>query len=85
MKQSILMAFQDQVAQMDSDVQEAVKAMCTPENIAKIIGDQVAQEIKSAIDKEIHEYYAYGNGRRFVKEAVIAHLERGNSERPERT
>ena len=80
MQHSILMAFSDHAAKMDADVQAAVKAMCTPENVARMISEQTNRAIEAAINEQIRSYYAYGNGARVIKDAVVAHLDKKHAQ-----
>jgi hypothetical protein len=74
MKYAIMAALAQHAAQMDSDIQSAVEAYCTPENIAAVVRGAAAKEIDAAITEEVGRFFRYGDGRRAVAEAVKASL-----------
>ena len=74
MKYSILTAMSEHLLQMDQDIQSAVDAACTPEKITAIVFDTASREIKAAIENEIRSFYAYGEGRKAIADAVRKQL-----------
>lgn len=77
MKHAIIHAMSEHLAQMDADIQEAVNAACTPENIKKIITDTAEREIKNAITQHVQDFYRYGDGRSVIRDAVFEVLKDG--------
>lgn len=74
MKHSIYAAFSEHAASMDLDIKASVEAFCTPGNPKGIIKDQVDRVLKAAIEDEIKSFYAYGDGRKIIREAVQKRL-----------
>lgn len=78
MKESIVMAFSEYALKMDADVQSAVAAICTPENLTAMVTKYAKDAIDSAIRQEISNFYNYGLGREVIRKAVNETLaERG--------
>ena len=75
MKHSILHAFAEHSAKIDTDVRAAVERFCTVENVRAIVGDAVDRALKAAIEEEINRFYRYGAGREFIKRAVAEKLD----------
>ena len=76
LRHTVTLALQDYVAKMDADIQAAVAAAMTPENVSRAIQDAASKEIEHAIRGEISEFFRYGNGRDVIKKAVADTLDR---------
>jgi hypothetical protein len=76
MKHSILHAFSQHVADTDSMVKSAVEKFCTPENLQRILDNQVEAVLKAAIQEEVGTFFRYGDGRAFLRKAVTDQLEK---------
>lgn len=74
MKAGILQTLSDYTARMDADIQAAVEAYCTPENITSIVQKAAADAIDEAIKSDVRHFFLYGDGRKFVKDAVNEQL-----------
>lgn len=74
MRQAIMMAFTARQASIDAEVQAAVDAFCTPENLRGVIDRCVANEIESAIRREVERFYSSGDGRKAIAEIVAKNL-----------
>jgi predicted flavoprotein YhiN len=70
MKTSIICALSEYTAQMDADIKKAVELACTPDRVKEVLYAAVGKELKNAIEDEIRNFFAYGNGRKAIKAAV---------------
>jgi hypothetical protein len=71
MKYSICTALTQHAAQMDADIQAAVDAYCTPENIAAVVRTAARDALDRAIKAEVAAFFDYGApGRKVVAAAV---------------
>jgi hypothetical protein len=75
MQYTIMQCLHEAAAEMDEQIQLAVKEFVTPERIAKIVANTVEVELKAAIDSEIRNFYSCGAGRDTIRRAVLAELE----------
>ncbi len=75
MSQTILHAFNDQQLQLSEELQRQLAIFCTPENIGRILHEQVESAIKQAVKAETEKYYLWGPGREVVRAAVIKKLD----------
>jgi len=57
-------------AQMDADIQGAVDAYCTPENISRVVQAAATKALEDAIKTEVDTFFRYGSGRKAVAAAV---------------
>lgn len=80
LRHTVTLALQDYVAKMDADIQAAVAAAMTPENVSRAIQDAASAEIDLAIKCEISNFFRYGNGREAIKKAVAETLDRRGEE-----
>lgn len=76
MRVSILRAFTEHAAQLDSDIRAAVEAYCTPEHLQAVIGQQVQQSLDAVIREETDYYFRNGDGRREVRKILQERLSR---------
>jgi hypothetical protein len=74
MKHTLQVALSQYAAVMDEQMQEAVEASCTVENLQRIIEKSAKQEIECAINEEIRKFYSYGKGREAIRNAVQLEL-----------
>ncbi len=74
MREQIAMAFTNWQFKQDAMVQEALKQVCTEENVQSIINDAVAKELTHAIEEETKSFFAYGDGRKLVRKLVLEKL-----------
>lgn len=70
MKHAIIAALTDHQMQMDADIQAAVNAYCTPENIQRIIREAAFGALDAAIKEEVDFFFRRGDGRTAVAAAV---------------
>ena len=62
------------MVQMDEDIQAAVEEACTPENVRRIIVTEAGREIELTIKNELHQFFAFGDGREAIRSAVNTRL-----------
>lgn len=74
MAQEIGCMLNDYNKEITKYTEESVKNFCTPENLQKIIDDQVRGSIRSAIQESVERYYVYGDGRKDIENLVIETL-----------
>lgn len=70
MRHTISTALMAHQVQMDADVQAAIDAYCTPDNIAKVIRSATTGSLDQAIREEVDKFFRYGKGRQAVADAV---------------
>lgn len=70
MKTSIICALSEYTAKMDADIKKAVELACTPDHVKEVLYAAVGRELKNAIDAEIKNFFAFGDGRAAIKAAV---------------
>lgn len=70
MKQSIAHAFTEMQLSMDANVRNALEKFCTPENIERVVNQQVEDTIKEVIQREIDTFFKIGPGRSVINEEV---------------
>lgn len=70
MKYTMCAALAQHAAQMDSGIQAAVEAYCTPDNIAAVVHKAATQALDSAIKEEVAAFFNNGDGRKAVAQAV---------------
>lgn len=77
MRHTVKSALLLHAAQMDKDIQAAVDAYCTPENIGQVVRETARAEINEAVKEEVRNFFRYSpNGRKAIREAVHEHMER---------
>jgi uncharacterized phage protein gp47/JayE len=81
MEQSIVHAFMEHAQDLGDQVDEAVKRVCTAENIQRILNDQTTSAIESAVRDEVQNFFRFGPGRSFIASSVRARLEEDLKER----
>ena len=70
MKHSMMIAVADYQVRFDSDLQAAIDAYFQPENIKRVLAENVKRTIDEAICKELNSYFAYGDGAGVIKDVV---------------
>jgi len=82
MKHSILAALTTHAAAMDTSVQAAIEAYCTPENINAVVRKAAMDALDAAVKEEVRSFFEWSKpGRQAVREAVIQHLNEWESYR----
>lgn len=75
MQHTIAHALTNYAAQMDADIQKAIKEYLTPENVTLIVMTQARTCIEAAIRDEVDKHFRYGKGREIVRRAVLDNME----------
>lgn len=65
-RESITTAMAQWALTQDDIVQKAIEKFCTPENVGRIIEDQVATCLESSIRESVNHFFRYGEGRKAV-------------------
>lgn len=76
MRHAVTLALCEYAMKMDADIQAAVAAAMTPENVSRAIQEAASKEIEHAIQGEISNFFRFGKGREAIKKAVTETLDR---------
>lgn len=77
MQQTLSVALTEHAVRMDSIVQEAIEAYCTPVNLNAIIHQTTTEALDAAVKEEVRLFFSKSNaGRLAVREAVIDYLDK---------
>ncbi len=74
MRHEVHVALTQHLTAIDVSVQEALKEVCSEENIKAVVHRQVEETLNLVMKEEVERYFRYGAGRVSVKHAVIAKL-----------
>jgi len=74
MKHAIKIALSEYTLSLDSTIKATLDSMCSDGNISAIVEAQARATIKSAIEKEVHEFFHRGKGRQAMRDAVVERL-----------
>jgi hypothetical protein len=74
MEHSIVHAFMEHSRDMGEMVEEAVKRVCTPEYVARLLDEQTSSAISSAVEGQVRSFFQYGAGSAVIKRAVAERL-----------
>lgn len=55
---------------MDADIQTAIIAFCTPENLARVVQTEASRVLDMVIKDEINKFFSYGDGRKAVAASI---------------
>lgn len=85
MRHAIVTALTDHQATLDADIQAAVTAYCTPDNIGRVVQQHVSRELQTAVVAAVERFFRWGGGREAVEsavtEAIASTLKRMESKR----
>jgi hypothetical protein len=70
MRYTMAYALSEHAAELDSTLQAALKAYCTPENLERVIRGEVTKVLDQVIKEEVRNWFVYGEGRKTIKKAV---------------
>lgn len=79
MRHAISVALLEHQHRMDEDVQNAINAYCTPENISFVVTNAAREALSHAIREEVRAFFTVGNGRKAVAAAVKESLLNGET------
>lgn len=74
MKQSIAHCISEQDIQFDQNFKAAMEIATSPENIARVINEQVKREVENQLHASVKNHFQYGEGRQFIDTAVQTSL-----------
>lgn len=78
MKHQIKTALCEYEGMMSKEIQDAVDAYCTPENIRRVVADTVKRTIDENLKEELHHYFRYGAGHHallsVIRESLDKHI-----------
>ena len=75
MKKSILMALTEQQALFDEAARAAVEHFCRPENVNRVVAEEVEAAIMDAVSDEVRAFFRHsGPGRVAIRHAVEERL-----------
>lgn len=70
MQHSIMTALAQHHEELARMVQDSINRLCTVENLKIIIDETAKSEIEQAIKEQIRKFYAYGEGKIIIENAV---------------
>lgn len=74
MRQSMIHAFSEHILQMDGLFQHAITEACKPEIVQELVMDAARRHLRTALDEEVKNFLAYGEGRKLVRAEVEKRL-----------
>ncbi len=74
MRQSMIHAFSEHVLKMDGLFQHAITEACKPEIVQKIVDDAARHYLKQALEEEVKNFLACGEGRKIVRAEIKKRL-----------
>lgn len=74
MRHEMVTALHSYAVQMDEDLQRAITAFCTPENLRRIIESETDKVLEQVIRGEVSAWFRNGAGREVIRKAVEARL-----------
>lgn len=76
MRHSMAIALTEYTQRLDETLHQAVEAYCTPENLTRVINEQVEKTMGDVIKDEVRVWFTHGDGRK----VIIAEVQRRLSE-----
>lgn len=73
-RQQILYALSGYEAELNQLLRESIERYLTPENISRVVAEQVGPVIQNVIREETEQFYKYGEGRKIIREIVRKRL-----------
>jgi hypothetical protein len=70
MQRTMAYALSEYAAELDSTLQAALEAYCTPGNLERVIQSEVTKVLDQVIKEEVKNWFVYGEGRKTIKKAV---------------
>lgn len=75
MKHAIRVALSEHAMKMDQSIQAALEAMCTEENVARIVSEEARRQIEIVLKEEVGNFFRLSRpGRAVIREAVHEYL-----------
>jgi hypothetical protein len=70
MRHTMAYALTKYATDLDSTLQAALEAYCTPENLEYVIQTETSKVLNQVIKEEVKNWFTRGEGRKVIKEAV---------------
>lgn len=74
MRHILAIALHEYAVKMDEDIQRAITAACTPENLIRVISAEVQSALNSVVREEVEHFFRSGGGRDAVRHAIKKEL-----------
>lgn len=78
MKHQIKTALCEYETMLSKEIQDAVDAYCTPENVRRVVADAVKRTVDDSLKEELHHYFRYGAGHHallsVIRESLDKHI-----------
>ena len=75
MQHAIHAALTSELVKLDADVKRAVEVACAPENVNRILNEQVQQQIELALKDAVHHWFLHTeDGQGLIKREVADYL-----------
>ncbi len=82
MRFTMATALHEYAGQLDADLQAALTAFCTPDNLQRIIESETYAVLDRVIREEVRNWYVAGDGRKVIKAAVAKRLSENSTFTP---
>jgi len=82
MHHTMMVALSEYTAQLDSYLKDALDKFCTPENLRRIIEEEVYRTLDIVIREQVKNWFLYGDGKKVIKQAVEQKLKDGTTWTP---
>lgn len=76
MKHSIVHALSEYQVQMDQQLKVAVEKACSPENLQRVLDQEVRNTLDLAIKNELDHFFRFGDGKDVLRDAVNMAIKR---------
>lgn len=73
-KHTLATAIDSHLLKLDQDFKVALDKECDPDNIRRILEDQVSKSVEERIREEVDNFFKYGEGKKIVQQKVIERL-----------
>lgn len=73
-KHTLATAINDHLLKLDQEFKVALDKECDPDNIRRILEDQVSKSVEERIREEVDNFFKYGEGKKIVQQKVIERL-----------
>jgi len=78
MKHQIRTALIEYEGMLSKEIQDAVDAYCTPDNVRRVVADAVKRTVDDSLKDELHHYFRYGAGHHallsVIRESLDKHI-----------
>lgn len=75
MRHSVMVALTEYQVQLDQYFQEEIDRFCSPENLRRIIAEEVEKDVAEAVKNAVKSWFLYNaDGQKIIKEAISKKL-----------